>query len=142
METNDVVIEETFNAQISKVWNALTDKEEMKQWYFDLKEFKPEVGFKFDFIGGAEDGEQYVHLCEVTSVKPNQKLSYTWKYKGYSGNSEVIFELTDEVDQTTVKLTHKGLDTFPKDNPDLGIHNFVEDCNHLIHKSLKNHLEK
>jgi len=142
METNDVVIEETFNAQISKVWNALTDKEEIKQWYFDLKEFKPEVGFKFDFIGGAEDGEQYVHLCEVTSAKPNEKLSYTWKYKGYSGNSEVIFELTDKVDQTTVKLTHKGLDTFPKDNPDLVIHNFVEGWNHLIHKSLKNHLVK
>jgi uncharacterized protein YndB with AHSA1/START domain len=42
-----VVIARTFKAQAERVWSALTNKAEMKRWYFDLKEFKPEVGFDF-----------------------------------------------------------------------------------------------
>ena len=34
-----VVIERTFAAPVARVWKALTDVGEMKQWYFDLKEF-------------------------------------------------------------------------------------------------------
>ena len=45
-----VVIERTFNAPVPRVWKALTDVEEMRRWYFDLKEFKPEVGFEFEFV--------------------------------------------------------------------------------------------
>ena len=43
--TEAVVIERTFNAPIARVWKAITDVEEMRRWYFELKEFKPEVGF-------------------------------------------------------------------------------------------------
>lgn len=142
MEDQPIVIEETFDTQISKVWSAISDKDEMRHWYFDLEEFKPEVGFKFEFSGGPDNGKQYLHLCEVTISKPNKLLGYTWKYKDYIGESEVIFELTDQVDQTLLKLIHKGLNTFPKDNPDLAPHNFVQGWNEIIHKSLKEYLEK
>jgi uncharacterized protein YndB with AHSA1/START domain len=142
MENQPIIIEETFDAQVSEVWSAISDKNEMKHWYFDLEEFKPEVGFKFEFSGGPDGGKQYIHLCEVTSVKSRERLSYTWKYKGYEGDSEVTFELIDQVDQTLLKLTHSGLHTFPKDNPDLAIHNFVQGWTELIHKSLKAYLEK
>jgi uncharacterized protein YndB with AHSA1/START domain len=40
-----IVIERTFKAPVAKVWRALTDVDEMRQWYFDLKEFRPAVGF-------------------------------------------------------------------------------------------------
>ena len=46
--TEAVVIERTFNAAVARVWEALTDADEMRVWYFDLKEFKPEVGFEFE----------------------------------------------------------------------------------------------
>ncbi len=141
MENQPIVIEQTFDAQISKVWDAISDKNQMKQWYFDLEEFKPEKGFKFQFTGCSDSDKEQVHLCEVTSVKLRERISYTWKYQGYEGKSEVIFELTDQVDQTVLKLTHKGLNTFPKDNPDFDTHNFVQGWNELIHNALKNYLE-
>lgn len=142
MDGTPVILEHTFDAQISRVWKAITDKNEMKHWYFDLKEFKPEVGFIFNFSGGPDGGKQYLHMCEVTSTKANELLSYTWKYEGYKGESEVIFELTDQVDQTVLKLTHRGLETFPSTNPDFAIHNFVEGWHHIIHNALKAYLEK
>ena len=38
-----IVIERTYNAPVEKVWKAITDKEEMKQWYFDLDAFFHQV---------------------------------------------------------------------------------------------------
>ena len=45
-----IVKEVLLDATPAKVWKALTDKDKMRQWYFDLKEFKPEVGFEFSFV--------------------------------------------------------------------------------------------
>src|ERR1700681_4543146 len=108
-----VVIERTFNAPIARVWKALTDVEDMKHWYFDLKEFKPEVGFEFEF-SVEHQGTTYHHLCRVTEVIPQKKIAYTWRYKAEPGDSLVTFELFDEGKKTRVKLTHTGIETFPK----------------------------
>jgi len=67
-----VVIERTFNAPVAKVWQALTDVDQMRQWYFDLKKFRPEVGFEFEFVVEHE-GNSYHHLCKVTKVIPQNK---------------------------------------------------------------------
>src|SRR6266581_1502955 len=108
-----VIVERTFNAPVARVWKALTDVEEMRRWYFDLKEFKLEVGFEFEFTVEHE-GTNYHHLCKITEVLPQKKLAYTWRYAGQEGDSLVTFELFADGDKTRVKLTHKGLETFPK----------------------------
>ena len=116
MKTNlgeAVVIERTFNAPIAKVWRAITDVDQMRAWYFDLKEFKPEVGFEFEF-SVEHEGMTYHHLCRVTEVVPQKKIAYTWRYKGEPGDSLVTLELFAEDDNTRVKLTHTGIETFPK----------------------------
>lgn len=142
MKTTPIVIERTFDAPISKVWKAISDKNEMKHWYFDLKEFKSEVGFHFEFTGGPDEDTQYLHLCEVTEVEPEKKLTYSWRYDGFEGISFVTFELFPQGEKTLLRLTHKGLESFPESNPDFMVKNFVEGWNHIIHKSLKDYLEK
>jgi len=141
MKTEPFVKEITLNAPASKVWKAISDKDEMKQWYFDLPEFKAEIGFEFQFYGGEED-KLYLHLCKVTEVIPGKKLTYSWRYDGYSGISFVTFELFEEGNKTRLKLTHAGLESFPADNPDLARKNFEMGWNQIIGESLKNYLEK
>ena len=92
MSTQPIIKEVTINASAEKVWNAITDKDEMKLWYFNLEEFKPEVGFEFSFEGGNED-RVYIHLCKITEVIPGKKLTYSWQYKNYPGISYVTFEI-------------------------------------------------
>ncbi len=75
MQQEPFVIEKTFNAPVEMVWKAISDKDEMKKWYFDLAEFKPEVGFEFRFSGGPSPEKMYLHLCKVTEVIENKKLS-------------------------------------------------------------------
>ena len=141
MKTEPVIKEVLLNAPASKVWKAITDKDDMKQWYFDFAEFKPEVGFEFQFYGGSDE-KKYLHLCKITEVITGKRLIYSWRYDGYPGNSFVTFELFDEAAKTRLKLTHKGIESFGTDNPDLAKENFVEGWNQIIGKSLKEYIEK
>lgn len=134
-----LVIERTFNAPVARVWKALTDVEQMRQWYFELKEFKPEVGFEFEF-SVEHKGMNYHHLCKITEVIPQKKLVHTWRYKGHEGDSLVMFELFADGDKTRLKLTHQGLETFPK-TPSFARKNFMEGWTQLIGSSLKEFVE-
>ena len=140
MEDQLIIVERLFDASASKVWSAVTDKNEMKKWYFDFEEFKPEVGFKFEFIGGPPEVE-YRHLCEVTEIIPQKKISYSWRYDGYAGISFVTFELFEQGQRTLLKLTHRGIESFPNENKDFAIGNFIEGWNQIIKTSLKDYLE-
>src|SRR5438045_3122814 len=107
--TEALMIERTFNAPLARVWKALTNVDEMRVWYFDLKEFKPEVGFEFEFTVEHE-GNTYHHLCKITEVVPQKKIAYTWRYAGEEGNSLVTFELFAEGGKTLLKVTHEVLE--------------------------------
>ena len=142
MKTNsgEVRVEKTYNAKIDRVWQALTDPALMKQWYFDLPGFRPEVGYEFSFLAG-DDTTKWLHLCKVTAVKPNKLIAYTWRYDGYGGDSLVTFELFDEGDKTRLVLTHTGLDTFPADVKAFDRKNFEIGWNAIIDTSLAKFLE-
>jgi len=131
MKTEPFVIERTYNAPIEKVWKAITDKDDMKHWYFDLAAFTPEPGFEFEFLAG-DDKKKYLHRCKVTEVVPVKKLTYSWQYDGYEGISFVTFELFAEGNKTKLTLTHKGLETFPANNPSFAKENFAAGWNHII----------
>lgn len=135
-------IERVFPVSASQVWSAITNPDEMKNWYFDIPGFKAEVGFKFEFMGESPDCVQYRHLCEVTEVVNERKLTHSWRYDGYEGNSFVTWELFPESNSTRVKLTHTGLETFPLSNPDFAAKNFAEGWTGIIGKSLTEYLAK
>jgi uncharacterized protein YndB with AHSA1/START domain len=142
MNAQPIIVEQEYHASPEQVWNALTNVDEMRKWYFDLPEFKPEVGFNFQFTGGPDNGVQYLHLCEVTDVVPERKLTYSWRYDGYEGNSFVTFELFEKGEDTRLKLTHIGLESFPQENSDFAISNFEKGWDDIIHRSLRTYLEK
>jgi len=134
-----IIVERTFDAPVMRVWKALTDVSEMRQWYFDLKDFKPEVGFEFEFVVEHE-GTTYHHLCRVTEVIPQKKIAYTWRYHGHEGDSLVTFELFPEGEKTRLKLTHEGLDSFPK-TAAFARENFEKGWTQLIGSELKQFVE-
>lgn len=138
-KSEPLIIERTFNAPVAKVWNAITDVDQMRQWYFDLKEFRAEVGFEFEFVVEHE-GNTYHHLCKVMEVVPQKKIAYTWRYKGEPGDSLVTFELSAEGDKTRLRLTHTGIETFPK-TPAYARKNFETGWTQIIGAELKKFVE-
>ena len=134
-----LVIERTFNAPIARIWKALTNRDDMERWYFDLKEFKAEAGFEFRFTV-EHKGFTYAHYCKIVEVIPGKKLAHTWRYEGLKGDSLVTFELFAEGKQTRLKLTHEGLDSFPK-TPEFAKTNFVVGWTQIIGTWLKEFVE-
>jgi uncharacterized protein YndB with AHSA1/START domain len=136
------VIERMLNAPVDKVWKAISDGKEMQKWYFNLPDFRAEVGYEFQFNGGPPE-KQYLHLCKVTEAVKEKRLSYTWRYDGYPGNSEVTFELFPEGNKTRIKLTHKGLESFAvSKNPHLDKKNFEAGWTDIIGRMLPEFLAK
>ena len=142
INSEPIIKEVLLDATPAKVWKAITDKDEMKKWYFDLKEFKAVPGFEFEFEGGPED-RIYIHQCRITEVIPLKKLAYSWSYKGYQGKTIVIFELFEEGKRTRLKLTHQGLESFEvNNNPDLDRKNFDAGWTQIIETSIKDYIDK
>src|SRR5687767_2419686 len=125
MSDNPIIVERNFDVPSQKLWEALTDKQQMRRWYFELEAFEPVVGFKFQFYGGPSPENQYLHLCEVKEVDAGKKISYSWRYDGYPGDSLVTFELIPEGESTRLRLTHSGLETLEKGHVDFAKKNFV-----------------
>ncbi|HEY1870989.1 MAG TPA: SRPBCC family protein [Chitinophagaceae bacterium] len=138
-----VVLERIFNAPVEKVWQALTDINQMKIWYFpQLDEFKPEEGFETQFIVSNE-GKDYPHIWKVKEVHPLRKISLDWKFGGYPGNSLLSFELFPEGNKTRLLLTHEKLETFmPEKHPELSKQNFMLGWKHFMDTGLMEFLEK
>jgi uncharacterized protein YndB with AHSA1/START domain len=136
-----LIVEKTFKAPPGRVWKALTDEAQLRQWYFNVSAFKPEVGFEFHFKG-EKDGVCYLHLCKVTEVVVGKKLAYSWRYEGFAGNSVVTFELFSEGDKTRLKVTHRGLETLPPSKPDFLNGFYIPAWATTLEDSLRQFVEK
>ena len=83
----------------------------------------------------------YVKI-KINEVVEGKKISYSWQYDGFEGSSFVTFELFAQGNKTKFILTHRGLNTFPGDNPDFSYHNYAEGWTYIIGTSLKEFVEK
>jgi uncharacterized protein YndB with AHSA1/START domain len=139
VKTRLLVVERTLAAPVEKVWKAITDADEMRRWYFDPENFQPRAGSEFRMVV-EHQGKIYDHRCRVTEVIPQKKIAYTWRHHGHEGDSLVTMELFREGRKTRLKLTHAGLETFPK-TPMFARKNFQKGWNMLIGDSLPDYVE-
>jgi len=142
IESEPVVVEQTFDAPIAAVWNAITDKDQMRQWFFeDMVDFEPKPGFETEFSVHC-DGRDFVHLWKLTEVIPKQKIVYDWCYRGYPGRSTVVWELSTTPDGAQLKITHRAEEAFPQDDPVFSRQSCQDGWDWLIRESLKDFLER
>jgi uncharacterized protein YndB with AHSA1/START domain len=89
MKTGDepIVLEQTFNSSIESVWNAITEIEQMRQWYFEnIPAFKPEIGFETQF-NVQSNHRNFLHKWKVTELQHLKLITYSWKFEDYPGKS-------------------------------------------------------
>ena len=140
MNNEPIVVEAVYDATPETVWKAITHLPEMRQWFFpEIKDFQPEVGFETRFDVQCE-GEVYPHLWKVAKVKRPTEIVYDWRYGGFPGTSTVTWDLQKTDDGTTLKLTHRIIEPFPKDNPIFSRESGLAGWTYFIQNSLKNFL--
>ena len=137
MTGNPIVINEIYECSIKKLWNALTNPEAMRDWYFEINELELEKGFEFEFYAG-----KYLHHCVIKEVNLYKKLIYTWSYPMYEGYSIVEFDLNAISDEfTQLVFTHEGIVSFPIDDPNFSRNSFEAGWNELLRIALKAYVE-
>jgi uncharacterized protein YndB with AHSA1/START domain len=141
-EDGPVVVEQTFDASLDEVWSAITEIDQMRQWYFeDIPSFRPEVGFETEF-NVHNEGRNFLHMWKVTDVEPLKKIRYTWQYKKYPGSGFVTFELFKQNDRTRLRLTNEGLESFPQDIPEFKRESCIAGWTYFINGRLKDYLAR
>jgi len=141
--SHPIEIQTVIKAPVERVWKALTDKTEMKAWYFDIQDFEPVTGTVFDFYEPG-DHKKYHHIGEVLEVIPEKKLSYTWTYPDFStAKTTVTWEINAlENGDTSVKVTHTNTEEFSELGENFSRKSFAEGWSGILNQSLKPFLEK
>jgi uncharacterized protein YndB with AHSA1/START domain len=114
-ETIEIKKSIVIDASPEVVFKAITDPNELTNWFPDHAILEPEVGGKmrFSFYKEKSDTRTADAFPEGTIKKfiPNKKLSYTWQRKDIPGFPETVvtWELEDiGANKTRVELTHLG----------------------------------
>lgn len=135
-----IVIEQSFNLPAAEVWSAITVHERMIKWFFeDIPDFKAEVGFTTVFTVTCED-RVYPHRWKITEVIEHKLIRYDWRYDGYEGVADVVFELIEGDGTTTCRVTHTMLSDSDNNIPEFQRPAGVEGWTYFIRNALKNYL--
>ena len=141
INTDPILVKQNFDAPVTVVWKAITDKEQMRQWFFaPMSDFEPEVGFKTQFNVRVEDRD-YLHLWKVTEVIWQKRIAYDWRYGGFDGDSSVAWDLSETTDGTKLCLCHKGHETFSRSDSIFSRENGQAGWEYFLQQSLKAFLE-
>jgi len=139
---SDIIIERAYPVPLSRLWKALTEREELKRWYFDFpEEFQLIIGAEFDWYAGPPDGKQWLHRGKMLEIVAGKKILHTWEYPGYKGSSRVCWELR-ELDPDNSLVHFKQIFDVPFDptEPELVHHNFVEGWTYILNTALVEYL--
>jgi uncharacterized protein YndB with AHSA1/START domain len=121
---NDLTIKQEIiiDASIEKVFRAITDADQLTQWFPDVTILEAKEGgdVQFTFLKDKSDKlDKHLHKLDkdhhvvgkIMKIVPNKELSYTWKHKDIPDFPETIvswqLEQLDE-NKTKLILTHTG----------------------------------
>lgn len=140
-EDKPIIVEQLFDRDVTTVWRAITQLEEMTKWFFpDIPNFQSEVGFEVQF--NVNTGERdFLHKWKILEAAPPQKIVYDWRYGGYSGIGKVVFELFENAEGTRLVVTATGIESFPQDIPEFKWESGFDGWTYFIKKSLKEYLD-
>ena len=135
-----VVVEQSFDVTQEALWDAITQREQMIQWFFgEIPEFEAREGFTTQFE--IDTGERvFLHLWKITEVIPGRKIVYDWRYEQYPGIGKVTFEVLRDDGGSRLRVTNEGLDSFPSDVPEFSRESCEGGWAYLIQGNLKQFL--
>ena len=101
-----IVEELTIEAAPQRVWGAITEPDEIVQWWAYEARVKPEVGFlaEFRFRQGA-----FVMQFEVAELVQDEKVHWISKNPPQWAGTSVTWQLTPVRNGTKLVFTHDGL---------------------------------
>lgn len=115
---NTIVQEITIDAPAAKIFAALTEPDQLTQWWGEDEQYHTEhmevdlrVGGSWRTTGTSADGSSFSVEGEYRIVQPPHLLGFTWRYDwaGADATETVVrYELIEQNGSTLVRVRHSG----------------------------------
>lgn len=137
-----IVIEQTFDCSVPRLWSAITELDELRLWFFDIiPDFQAKEGFATSFMVKATE-HNFDHHWKVVEVIDQKKLVINWTFSGFAGSSNSIFEIEPTDGGSKLTLTAIVLEEHPQHIPEFRRESGVEGWKYFIQGNLKNYIEQ
>lgn len=130
-----------FNAEKSKVWEALINPEIIKEYLFGtevISEWKAGSAMIFQ---GEWEGQKYKDKGNILAIEPEKLFQYNYwsRFSGLEDKDEnysfVTYQITEEGNQTILTLTQKGFaNEQARDHSEISWGMILEKMKELIEK--------
>lgn len=109
----------TVKASLGELWNALTDRDELENWWGEDVVLEPRIGGKFQERWEDDQRNQQVALGQVKLVKKQEQISFTWREKDWAPNAVttctfILKSIGLRKDQSSLTMRHSGWETLPE----------------------------
>lgn len=106
----------TVHATAPEIWGALTDHDELENWWSEDVQIEPRVGGIFREAWEDDDGKSQLAMGKVLVVQKNKEITFTWKEKAWpaSANTQCTFRIEDKKTQRVLHILHEGWDSLPE----------------------------
>jgi uncharacterized protein YndB with AHSA1/START domain len=109
--SHSITVERMMPHSAAKIWRALTETNLLEQWLAN-NDFQPVTGHKFKFYRPPNQGWNGILDCEVLSVEPFERLTYTCNNSETDTEnglrSVVAWTLTPLENGTLVRMEQSG----------------------------------
>lgn len=130
-------------ASAAEIWRALTDSDELENWWSDDMSLEPKVGGKFSEPW--EDDKRNKHLAsgKVLGVKNQKEITFTWTEQEWpkEAKTECTIKIDDKGQGRVITIKHSGWETLPADMQKQQIKDFKVGWNYHL-KELKAYLDE
>jgi len=136
IDEQPVELEVVFSNSLDEVWNAITEPDQMRQWFFaEMEDFVPEPGFETSFTI-EHDEREFPHRWKVVGVKPKSEMEVEWRYDGFAGAAKLTWFVSEDGGTTSLRIRHTALESFPADDPVFSRESCVAGWEFLLEESL------
>ena len=112
------IIEQTIKLKASTgwIWNALTDRGELANWWSEDVILEPKKGGAFKEPWEDDEGKKQVASGKVVELKKEKLIVFTWREKDWPKDAitECSFVIEDAGSIRTLTVVHEGWETLPE----------------------------
>lgn len=130
-------------ATVEEIWRALTDSDELENWWGDNVLLEPKVGGKFSEPWEDDDRNKQLASGKVLAVKPKKEITFTWKEQDWSkeARTECTLKIEDKGMVRLISVMHQGWETLPAEQQKQMIKDFKIGWNYHL-KELQAYLDE
>jgi uncharacterized protein YndB with AHSA1/START domain len=111
--TDRIVICAEIDAPRDRVWSALTEQEQIAEWWGSYVSLDARLGGRLTERWTDAGGREVVTFGEVVRLTAPRMLELTWADDDWDESTRVLFRLEEATGTTRLTLEHWGWEAFP-----------------------------